>query len=198
MVLKSVNRDFFNNLTKIIVGAFEPRNTDDHAFTLSIDSGYDDALQVLNLLLHDHSLSHRNPQVYLQLRQIDQDPFDVIRLITKEVKDLHKYIKELYVTNLRPDERDTLKASGEFPHCLVFRRLMVKRGHIDGSVPSAFREALQYGKLPNFRSVDLHDYCGHISPTDWPKEVELYVDDKYGGDTKYCLICSFQKENGEK
>ena len=197
MVLKSVNRDFLNNLTKIIVGAFESRNTDDHAFTLSIDSRYDDALQVLNLLLHDHSLSHRNPQVYLQLRQIDQDPFDVIRLITKEVKDLHKYIKELYVTNLRPDERDTLKASGEFPHCLVFRRLMVKRGHIDGSVPSAFKEALQYGKLPNFRSVDLHDCCGHISPTDWPKEVELYVDDKYG-DTKYCLICSFQKEDGEK
>ena len=96
MVLKLVNRDFLNNLTKITVGAFEPRDTDDNALTLSIDSVYDHALQVLNLLLHDRNLSHRNPQVYLRL-SLYQDQCDVIKLITKEVKDLYKYIKELYV-----------------------------------------------------------------------------------------------------
>ena len=204
MVLKLINRDFLNNLTKITVGDLEPRDTDDHALTLAIDSEYTDALQVLNLLLHDRNLSHRNPQVYLRLGFDDEDQFDVIKIMAKEVKELCKYIKELRFkytpSGLLLDEASTnftLKASGKFPYCPVFRHLMVKRGHIDGSVPSAFREALRDGKLPNFRSVDLYNCCGQISPTDWPKEVELYVDDKYG-DTKYCSICPPQKKDGEK
>ena len=197
MVLKLVNRDFLNNLKKIIAGDLDPRDTDDNALTLAIDSGHADALQVLNLLLYECNLSHRNPQVYLRLECVHEYQCDMIELITNEVKDLNKYIKELYVTKRFRDIMITVKASGEFPHCPVFRHLMVQSSHIDGSVPSAFREALRNGKLPDFSRVHLYHCCGHISPTDWPKEVELYVDDKYG-DTKYCSICSLQKEDGEK
>ena len=91
MVLKLVNRDFLNKLTKIIVGIFEPQDTDDNALTLSIDSEYTDALKVLNLLLRDYNLSHRNPQVHLKLSCEDEKECDVIRLITEAVRDLHRY-----------------------------------------------------------------------------------------------------------
>ena len=207
MVLKLVNRDFLNNLTKIIVGDLEPRDTDDNALTLSIDDEY--AVQVLNLLLHNYNLSLRNPQVYLRLEYEGIDQSDITEIITNDIEGLCacacRYMKELHVkyeeSYLLPEPglliMSTVKASGEFPHCPVFRHLMVKKGHIDGSIPSAFREALQDGKLPNFRRVDLHDCCGHISPTDWPKEVELDVDDTYGY-TKNCSICLLQKEDGEK
>ena len=182
MVLKLVNRDFLNNLTKIIVGHLEPRDTDDSAFTLAIDSDYDDALQVLNLLLHDYNLSHRNPQVYLTLSCSGGYEFDVIKPMTKEVKELCKYIKELRfedTSNALPLDQAsinfTLTAYGEFPYCPVFRNLVVQKYHIDDSTPSAFKEALRGGKLPNFRSVDIVCCFGHTSDTDWPEEVKLNV-----------------------
>ena len=93
MVLKLVNRDFLNNLTKIILGNLDPQDTDDSALTLAIGGEYAEALQVLHLLLlYDYNLSHRHPQVYLRLKCSDGHQFDVIKLITKDVEDLYKYI----------------------------------------------------------------------------------------------------------
>ena len=197
MVLKLVNRDFLNNLTKIIVGNLEPQDTDDNALTLAIALQYSDALKVLNLLLHKYNLSHRTPQVYLLFKQLKDNNCDVTELITIDSKGLNKYIKELRAQNHLVRAMSTFKACEEFPHCPVFTHLSVVEYHIDVSVVSAFKKALQDGKLPNFRSVQLVACCGHISPVDWPKEIKVDVCYKYG-DKKYCSICSPQKEDGWK
>ena len=191
-VLKLMNKDFLNNLTKIIVGVPEPRDTDDSALTLAVNAGYFESLKLLHLLLQDYNLTRRNPQVYLRLRYINfpDKKSDVIGLITKEVKDLHKYIKELDVQFQIRFTRLHLEASGKFPHCPAFRHLVVERGHIDGSVPSALREALRHGKLPSFTSVDLVSCCGHTSDTDWPKEVKLNVYNSSYIPYEPCPLCS--------
>ena len=89
------------------MGYLDHRDTDDNALTLAIDSAYADALQLLHLLLHNDNLSRRNPQVYLGLCCEDEKECDVIKIITEVVRDLHRYIKELYVINFSPDEMFT-------------------------------------------------------------------------------------------
>ena len=177
MFMKSISGNFLNNLTKIIVvKAYERlRDIDGNALTLSIDLDEPDALDLLRLFLHEYKLSHRNPQVYLKLPARNMSPCDVITLITKDVEELNKYIKEIQVQYQLFGIGPHFKASGKFPHCPTFRRLSIEGHHIDGSIPSAFKEALRNGKLPSFRSVVLDNCCGHISETDWPEEVELNV-----------------------
>ena len=202
MVLKSISGNFLNNLTKIILvrGYERLRDIDGNAFTLSIALDEPDALELLRLFLHKYKLSHRNPQVYLKLRARNMSPCDVITLITKDVEELNKYIKEIQVQYQLFGIGPHFKASGKFPHCPTFRRLSIEGHHIDGSVPSALKEASQGGKLPNFRSVDLENCCGHISETDWPEEVELNVSGTRSGNVPYepCSLCSRQEGKGEK
>ena len=162
-VLKLMNTNFFNNLTKIIVGNLEPQDTDDSALTLAIDSVYSSGVELLRLLMRDYNLSHRNPQVYLRLLYRIGERCDVIELITEEVKELYKYIKQLHLlSNVILNNLPVLEVHDKIPHCPVFRHLMVREYHIDGSVPSAFREALRDGNLDNFKIVTLWECCGHM------------------------------------
>ena len=64
-----MNKDFFDRLTKIIIGrdTFKLKDTDDKALAISIEAHYNDALQIMNLLLQKYDLSQRNHQIYLRI-----------------------------------------------------------------------------------------------------------------------------------
>ena len=58
-----------DRLTKFIIGpdTFNLKETDNNLLIWSIDTHYDDALEIMNLLVQKYNLSHRNPQIYLRI-----------------------------------------------------------------------------------------------------------------------------------
>ena len=193
-VLKLLNKSFLNNLAKIMVGYIKPEDTDDSALTIVIGTSHYEP-ELLRILLYGYNLSHRNPQVYLNFNDFLSDQADVTKLLTKDIKELYKYIKYLRVKY--SGRKVILKASGKLPRCPTFRSLRLEEHHIDRSVPSAFKEALQEGKLPNFRRVDLENCCGFASPDDWPEEVVLNITSLKVWVHQKCSVCFPEKERGE-
>ena len=175
-----MEKDFFDRLKKIIIGpdTFEVRNIDDNSPILSIHAHYDDALEIMNLLLQKHNLSHRSPQIYLKSAIITGTRFDITHVLRKHCKKL--YINR-WITNSA-----SIAASGELPHCPILTDLTIVGLHIEQSVPSALLRAIQSGKCPSLTHIEILVACGATSSSDWPVKVNVLST----RDTKNCTICS--------
>ena len=84
-----------------------------------------------------------------------------------------------------------LTASDEFSLCPILTHISFERFHIDESVPSALKRAIQSGMLPNLRCITLKGCCKHSSRLDWPHEVEVSMKyDIFGRIVEYsCKLC---------
>ena len=90
-----VEKDFFDRLTKLIIGpdTFNLKETDNNSLIWSIHTCYDDALQIMNLLVQKYNLSQRNPQIYLTIYDDTalETKWDITPLLSKQCKELHIY-----------------------------------------------------------------------------------------------------------
>ena len=165
-----MKRDFIDRLTKIIIGddSFELKDTDNKFLTLSIESHYDDALQIMNLLLEKYNLAQRNPHLYLKTNKITVDECNITPLLCT-------YIKQLYIDVIRSISLVT--ASTEFPQCPVLTELTIQGRYIDESVPRALGRAIRSGKLPFLTRVTLINSRGQ-SRYHWPDEVDVTLIDR--------------------
>ena len=173
-------RDFTDRITKIIIGkdGFKLKDISNSSFAISVDVHYDGVPEIMNLLLQKYYLSQRNPQIYLGIH--------TIRVMCDISHFLSVHNKELHIRNGIYNPACALMASGEFPHCPILTNLTIDTFHIDMSVPSELRKAIQSGKLPCLRRVTLKGCCGHSSYVDWPHEVETSVT---GCNELFCIKC---------
>ena len=119
-------------------------------------------LQTSKILLTNHDVLKRNPQVFIENHT--EDSFDLRTLI-------QQHTKELKVLDLE-NSRGTLFAPDEFPCCPQFTHFVVHGYRIDDSVPVAFMKAVKEGKFPNLRRIELktfklNDQC------EWPEVPEF-------------------------
>ena len=149
-----MEKDFIGRMTKIIIGrdTFELKDIDSNSLKLSIDVHYEDALQVMHLLLQKYGLSDRNPQTYMHICTGASSDMTYL---------LSKYSKELHIDDDH-NALPLLKSSGEFPHCPKLTHLTFQGVQIDDSVPLALRRAIQSGKLPCLTCVTLIRCIGSL------------------------------------
>ena len=164
-----MNKDFFDRLTKIIIGrdTFKLKDTDDKALAISIEAHYNDALQIMNLLLQKYDLSQRNHQIYLRI---------TVSSWTDITPLLCRYVKHLYIGTNR-SRSCLVKASAEFPHCPILTHLTIQRQDIDSSVSRTLRRAIQGGKLPCLRRATMIKCYGQGLLSDWPEQVKVTITD---------------------
>ena len=120
---------------------------------------------VINILLTNSNIITRNPQVYTRI--IYRERLDSSRLIQKHTKQLHLVCVGFY----EGEFRGTLLVSRGFPHCPQFTHFTAERCDIDNSVPAAFMKAVQDGKFPKLRRIDL-DRC-FLNDCEWPEVPEF-------------------------
>ena len=176
-ILGFVKRRFIDRLTKIIIGYdyFKLKETDNKSLIFSIDDDPKEALQAMNLLLQDYKLADRKPQIYLHITMLAE--YDMTSLLSK-------YSKELHIGN---DDNDlpSLKASSEFPLCPILTHLTFQAQHIEESVPSALRRAIQRRRLPRLRFITLIKCCEKSFHLDWLDEVKVFKESL----REVCLKC---------
>ena len=170
-----MNRDFFNRLTKIIIGPdlFNLKETDDKVLTWSIDTGYSGVYEIMKLFLQKCDLS-RNPQIYLKIdtfNRLETEISDITPLLFRYVK--HLYIRSLIIFFC------LVKASGEFSHCPLLTHLIIHGEQIECSVFQTLRSAIQSGKLPSPRRITLIECRGQGQRYDWPEEVKVTMLDDW-------------------
>ena len=162
-----MNKDFFDRLTKIIIGrdTFKLKDTDDKALAWSINTNYNSALQIMDLLLDKCDLSQTNPQIYLRIYEVGSfiniNPF------------LGRYVRHLYIHGNGSFLGRGVEASAEFPDCPIITHLTIQRQRIASSVSPALRRAIQSGKLPRLRRVTIIKCHDQGQRSDWPEEVEV-------------------------
>ena len=178
--LDLIGKDFFHRLTKFIIGydTFRVREIDNNSPILSIYAHYDDALKIMNLLLQKYNLSHRNPQIYLDIIYKGENKWNIIPLLSEHSKKLYFSVKIFDSTSIT--------ASGKLPHCPILTHLNIEELHIDDSIPSVLGRAIQRGKLPSLTRITLKECCGATFSSDWPVEVNVLST----RNAKHCRICS--------
>ena len=175
-ILELMNTDLVDRLTEFIIGRgiFILENIDNNSLALSLDVPCDDALETMNLLLQKYSLTQRNPQIYMLI-----DTVYACDLTTF----LSKYTKELYFYDT--SGFTCLTASGEFSDCPMLTDLTFEGQHIDKSVPSALKRAIDSGKLPHLRSIKFIGCCERSLRLDWPCEEKIL----FKGIAGICFRC---------
>ena len=188
-ILGLMNRDFFDRLTKIIIGddTFKLKETDDHSLAISIEAHYDDALQIMNLLLQKCDLSQRNPQIYLGIETMNGLSTELIDVTPL----LCRYVRHLYIGVDRFNPCP-VKASAEFPHCPILTNLTIQGSQIDSSFSQTLRKAMQSGKLPRLRRVTMVGCRHQGSRSDRPDEVEATMTDE--GEAKLLEVFTFDEK----
>ena len=156
-----MNEEVLNKSTLVSIGKYLPPQdcpkTD--TLTISIDIDLLAGSVLLDILLNKYDLRNRHPQVYL--REEGRSDYNISAVISKHIKELH----------LQGDHHSTLMASGEIPFCPLLTCLKLQRFQIDPSVPSAFSKAVNDGKLPNLRRIELS--LSHMNATNWPEVPEF-------------------------
>ena len=169
-----MNKDFFDRLTKIIIGrdTFKLKETDDKALAWSINTNYNSGLEIMNLLLDKCDLSQRNPQIYLRIDDFKKGVIDTTPF-------LGKYVKHLYIGGDRYNRYlgYLVKASAEFPHCPTLTHLTMQWQDIGSSISPVLRRAIKSGKLPRLRRVTIIKCREQEKRSDWPEQVEVTMTD---------------------
>ena len=171
-ILGLMNRDFFDRLTKIIIGrdTFKLKDTDSKSLIWSINTINSSALQTMNLLLDKCDLSQRNPHIYLRIENFLGSSTNITPLLCR-------YVKHLYIGSGKCSTSRFTISSGEFPHCPILTHLTIQRQDIYSSVPHTLRSAIQSGKLPRLRRVTMIKCDNQMSGSDWPAEVKVTIPD---------------------
>ena len=170
-ILGLLNRDFFDRLTKIIIGrdTFKLKDIDKKSLAWSIVSNYSSALAIMNLLLDKCDLSQRNPQIYLRIYYFLAGSIDITPLLCR-------YVKHLYIGGTG-SLLCSVKASGEFLHCPTLTHLTIQRQNIDNSVSPILKGAIKGGKLPRLRRVTMVKCDNQWPLSDWPEQVKVTITD---------------------
>ena len=157
-----LNKEVLDKLRLVSIGDYLPSKDDRKTDTLtnSIHSGGMRDSFLLDMLLNKYDLCSRNPQVYLK-EQIRYGNYDLSKLLSKHIKELC----------LRTRGQSTLMTSGEISLCLIFTSLTLRGFEIDPSVPSALTKAVNDGKLPNIRRIELREL--NKNDVNWPEVPEF-------------------------
>ena len=163
-VLGLISSDLLSKLTCLsITGNHSAPSIHQDPLAISIDVTDSDTLhKYLNILLPKYNLLKRNLQVYARVKCCQ--PQDLSTLMTKHMKQLH----------FQGQTKATLFASDKFPHCLQLTHFTVQHCHIDESVPSTFKKAIQDGDLPHLKRVELIDCT--VSDCEWPDISEISLE----------------------
>ena len=141
----------------------------------------------MNLLLQKYNLSHRNPQIYLRIKDtVLKTKWDNTPLLSKHCKELHIYYYSRSPPMHGRDSRPMLTASAELPHCPILTHLTIDRLHIDDSIPTVLGRTIQSGKLPSLPRITFKTCCGATFSSDWPVEVNVLS----RRNPRLCDICS--------
>ena len=148
-MLGSVSAHVLENLMEITIGGYvHDKKADTDAFRISINTfSYQYLLSYLDTMLSKYSVSRRKPQIYIRLELADASPsYDITNMIPDCVKELQ----------LDTEKRKcTLIAAGEFPACPTLTHLTLSSFQIDSSASLALTKAVQGGKLPKLKSIEL-------------------------------------------
>ena len=186
-----MNRKLIDGLRTITINNdnFNLKDTDNNSFSLSIQSFTEaEALKMTNLLLCKYNLSERNPHIYMKIIiGLDEDNRDLTTALSIPSHDLHFMGRLSNFLNL-------LIASSELPHSPILTHLTIDGFYIDESVSSELRKAIQEGKLPNLRRVELIDCCkDSLRNLDWPDEVEISVTNEES--KHFCAKCESDSDS---
>ena len=164
-MLGSVSAHVRENLREITIGDYIPQEEVDSA-ALSISIGncnYQDLLSYLGIMLDKYNLARRNPQLNLKVRDHFRDgKYDITAIVSK-------YVKELQLGGVK--DKCTLIAAGEFPSCPTLTHLTLSSFQIDSSASLALKKAVQCGKLPKLRSINLLGCT--LWDSNWPEISEF-------------------------
>ena len=120
--------------------------------------------KILNNLLPKYNLLKRNAQVYATVDSSSHESLDLSTLMTK-------HIKQLECFGFDDHSLPTLSISSKIPHCPQLTQIILVDCNVDDSVPSALTKAIQQGKLPNLKRVELI-HCT-VSDYEWPAVPEF-------------------------
>ena len=160
-IFGSMNKEVLDKLALVSIGDYVPYEDcpKANALIISINTVELDAAALLDILLNKYNLRNRNPEVYL--REKIRNDCDISTVTSENIKELH----------LWTDDYSTLTASGEIPFCPLLTSLKLEGFEIDPSVPSTFRKAVNDGRLPNLRRIELSLLSKNAA--DWPEVPEL-------------------------
>ena len=163
-VLGLMSSNFLSKLTCLSITNSPPSIHRD-PLTISIGPTDPETLnKVLNNLLPKYNLLKRNPQVYATVDSISCESLDLSTLMTKHIKQLHCF-------GFDDHSPPSLFVSGKFPHCPQLTHFILEGCNVDDSVPSALMKAVQQGKLPNLKRIELN-FC-KVSDCEWPSVPEF-------------------------
>ena len=169
-VLGLMSSNFLSKLTCLSITNSSPSI---HRDPLAISIGPTDPEtfnKVLNNLLPKYNLLKRNPQVYATVDSGSCESLDLSTLMTKHIKQLHCF-------GFDDHSLPTLFVSGKFPHCPQLTHFILEGCNVDDSVPSALTKAVQQGKLPNLKRIELN-FC-KVSDCEWPSVPEFsFINDE--------------------
>ena len=157
----SLNKEVLGKLTLVSIGDYLP-SEDCPDNTLTVSMNIDDTVgsELLDILLKKYHLRKRNPEVHLR-EEITSSIYDISTVTSQHIKEVH----------LWTGDHTTLITSGEIPHCPLLICLSLYGFQIDPSVPAAFTRAINEGKLPNLRCIELSDLTNNVA--NWPEVPEF-------------------------
>ena len=163
-VLGLMSSNFLSKLTYLSITNF-PRSIHRDPVAISINPTDPETLnKFLNILLPKYNLLKRNPQVYATVQSISCESHDLSTLMTK-------HIKQLEYIGYDSHSASTLLVSGKLPHCPQLTHFILEGCKVDDSVPSALTKAVQQGKLPNLKRIELN-HC-KVKDCQWPAVPEF-------------------------
>ena len=166
-VLGLMSSNFLSKLTCLSITNSPPSI---HRDPLAISIGPTDPETLnkfLNNLLPKYNLLKKNPQVYATVNSIRCESLDLSTLMTKHIKQLEYFGYDIHSAS-------TLFVSGKLPHCPQLTQIILEDCNVDDSVPSALTKAVQQGKLPNLKRVELN-YC-KVNDCKWPEIPEFLLE----------------------
>ena len=168
-VLGLMSSNFLSKLTYLSITDL-PLSIHRDPLAISINPTDPETLhKFLNNLLPKYNLLKRNPQVYTRVKF--WTPQDLSTLITEHIKHLH-FKKTGY--RLSRNSLATVFVSGKFPHCPQLTHFILEACNVHDSVPSALTKAVQQGKLPNLKRIELN-YC-KVNDCKWPEVPEFLLE----------------------
>ena len=165
-ILELMSSNLLSKLTCLsITGEYSVPSIHRDPWAISINPTDPDTLhKYLNILLPKYNLLKRNPQVHAEVDC--HKSHDLSTLIAKHIKQLHFLWRTI-------DSPDTLFVSEELPDCPQLTHFTLENCHIDDSVPFSFVKAVQEGKLPNLKRIELIHCKG--SDCRWPSVPEFFL-----------------------